>query len=208
MFATTSCQSSSVVLLHLLSELAPDVSVFFLNTGFHFPQTLEFKRDLSERFGLKIHDLFSSMSRSQQRATSGRLLFAADPDYCCHLNKVVPLEPVLHSHDVWINGIRAGQSAVRRAMKMEQPAAHGVLRYHPILRWDQEMMQAYIEQHDLPAHPLAAEGYRSVGCRPCTRRPPPDLDVGDERAGRWNGLRKTECGLHTTLGAASGDAGA
>ena len=197
-FATTSCQSNSVVLLHVLSRLAPETPVYFLNTGYHFPETLAFKRQLAASLGLDIRDLSSDVPRIHQRA-SGRLLFATDPDYCCHVNKILPLEPVLRTHDVWINGIRAGQSAVRQAMKIEQPAKHGVLRYHPLLRWDRALVDDYIAAHALPAHPLAAQGYQSVGCRPCTRRPRPE-DIGDERAGRWTGLNKTECGLHTTLG--------
>lgn len=195
-FATTSCQSNSVVLLHVLSVVAPQTPVYFMNTGYHFPQTLTFKRQLAERFGLQILDLVSAVPRIQQR--SGRqLLFTSDPDYCCHINKIAPLEPILATHDVWVNGIRAGQSAVRRAMKIEQPAKMGVLRYHPLLHWDAELVRDYIADHDLPAHPLADEGYVSVGCRPCTRAPAPD---DDERGGRWVGLNKTECGLHTTLG--------
>jgi phosphoadenosine phosphosulfate reductase len=195
-FATTSCQSNSVVLLHVLSEVAPATPVYFMNTGYHFPETLIFKRALAARLGLQILDLVSEVPRIQQRS-GGRLMFTSDPDYCCHINKIAPLEPVLRSHDVWVNGIRARQSAVRRAMKIEQPAAHGVLRYHPLLHWDDDVVDDYIRDHELPAHPLAAEGYKSVGCRPCTRAPAAD---GDERGGRWAGLKKTECGLHTTLG--------
>ncbi len=194
-FATTSCQTNSVVLLHILSVLAPDTPVYFLNTGYHFPETLQFKRDLAHRLGLRIHDLFSATPRCQQRV-NGHFLFTSDPDYCCHLNKIQPLEPILQSNDVWINGIRAGQSAVRRAMGEEQPAKHGVLRYHPILSWTDAQVTAYITDNDLPSHPLDAAGYRSLGCRPCTRPPTP----GDERAGRWVGMKKTECGLHTDLG--------
>lgn len=194
-FATTSCQSNSVVLLHVLSEVAPGTPVYFMNTGYHFPETLSFRRALAERFGLEIRDLISTVPRLHQRS-GGRLLFTSDPDYCCHINKIEPLEPVLQAHDIWVNGIRAGQSAVRRAMKIEQPA-RGVLRYHPLLRWDDGVVEDYIRDNGLPAHPLAATGYPSVGCRPCTRAPGADAD---ERGGRWVGLKKTECGLHTTLG--------
>lgn len=195
LFATTSCQTNSVVLLHILSQVAPDTPVYFLNTGYHFPETLAFKKDLARRLGLQIHDLFSATPRLQQR-TGGRFLFTSDPDECCHLNKILPLEPILRSHDVWINGIRAGQSAVRRAMGEEQRAKFGILRYHPILGFTDEMVADYIATYSLPRHPLEAAGYRSIGCRPCTRAPAP----GDERAGRWVGMKKTECGLHTDLG--------
>ena len=198
LFATTSCQTNSVVLLHILSRIAPDTPVYFLNTGYHFPETLAFKRDLARRLGLDIRDLFSDMPRIQQRA-GGRFLFTSDPDHCCHINKILPLEPVLRTHDVWVNGIRAGQSAVRRAMGEEQRAKFGILRYHPILGFTDEMVAEYIAAHDLPRHPLEAKGYRSLGCRPCTRAPASGDDSSD-RGGRWLGMKKTECGLHTDLG--------
>ena len=194
-FATTSCQTNSVVLLHILSRVAPQTPVYFLNTGYHFPETLAFKRSLAARLGLTIHDLFAAMPRIQQQA-SGRFLFTCDPDHCCHIDKIQPLEPILRTHDVWINGIRAGQSAVRQAMGEEQRAKFGILRYHPILSWTDEMVEQYIADNDLPRHPLEDTGYRSIGCRPCTRPPEP----GEERAGRWMGMKKTECGLHTDLG--------
>ena len=202
MFATSSFQTNSVVLLHILSRFGQDVPVIFLNTGYHFPETLAFRDDLAARFGLTIRAVSSPIPRVQQRGPTGRLLFASDPDYCCHLNKVLPMEPVLAENDVWINGVRASQSSVRKAMKVEQPAAHGTVRYHPLLGWDSQMVHQYLTDNDLPRHPLEAEGYFTVGCRPCTRK----LDAEalyDERTGRWFGLKKTECGLHTDLGSNS-----
>jgi len=195
MFATTSGQSNSVLLLHILSRLAPDIPIYFLNTGYHFPETLEFKAALAQTLGLTIFDLFSSVPRSLQ-LTGGHFLFAEDPDHCCHINKIAPLEPILLKHDVWINGIRASQSPTRQHMQREQPGAHGILRYHPLLHWDQQLADDYLESHHLPRHPLEAQGYVSVGCRPCTRAP---MEDGDTRSGRWVGLNKNECGLHTTL---------
>jgi phosphoadenosine phosphosulfate reductase len=171
--------------------------VYFLNTGYHFPETLRFKKLLASRLGLNIVDLHATVPRIQQRM-GGRLLFASDPDHCCHVNKIEPLKPIIQQHDVWVNGIRAGQSAVRRAMREEQPT-QGILRYHPLLNWSDADVAAYVKHHGLPEHPLAAQGYVSVGCRPCTRAPSP---ASDQRDGRWKGLKKTECGLHTTLGSA------
>ena len=196
-FATSSFQTSSVVLLHLLSRHAPEVPVYFLNTGYLFPETLVFRDFLAGHFGLEVRSVRSPMSRSQQRDSAGRLLFASDPDRCCHVNKVAPLEPVISLHDVWISGIRASQSAVRAGMKRLQPT-EGILRYHPLIDWDARMIHYYIEQNGLPRHPLEDEGYVSIGCRPCTRRWADNLDG---RQGRWSGLNKTECGLHTSLGA-------
>jgi phosphoadenosine phosphosulfate reductase len=194
-FATSSFQSNSVVLLHLLSIADNTIPVYFLNTGYHFPETLAFRDALAARFDLNIIDLYSHVPRAQQRDAHGRLLFTSDPDRCCDLNKVQPLEPVLIANDVWINGIRASQSLTRAARQVEEPTRHNVLRYHPILTWTAAMVRDYIELHDLPRHPLEARGYGSVGCQPCTRK----LDPGalyDDRTGRWFGMKKTECGIH------------
>lgn len=196
LFATSSFQTNSVVLLDLLDRFAPDVPVYFLNTGYHFAETLAFRRALSKRFKLKILDVRSPVSRDQQKDSHGRLLFTTDPDHCCHLNKVLPLEPVLLKHDVWVNGIRASQSAERRGRREEEPGRHGVLRYHPLLRWGGREIYQWLNRHDLPMHPLENEGYGSIGCQPCTRRILDQLDL-DDRGGRWAGMKKTECGLHT-----------
>jgi phosphoadenosine phosphosulfate reductase len=195
LFATSSFQTNSVVLLHTLSVADPSVPVYFLNTGYHFPETLSFRADLARRFGLEVIDVFSHMPRAQQRDAQGRLLFASDPDRCCDLNKIQPLEAVLIKNDVWISGVRSGQSANRGAMSEEEPSRHGVTRYHPLLEWSATMIDAYIDHFELPRHPLEAHGYQSVGCQPCTRKIDPDAQY-DDRTGRWFGLKKTECGIH------------
>lgn len=195
MFATSSFQTTSVVLLHILSIRARDVPVYFLDTGYHFPETLEFKRELEGRLGLEVRSLRSEVSRLLQRDARKRLLFASDPDSCCYLNKVAPLEPVLAAHDIWINGIRASQSPGRAAFQVEQSTRRGTVRYHPLLDWTAAMLDEYRRRHDLPAHPLDALGYGSVGCEPCTRRAATGGGA-DDRSGRWAGLTKTECGLH------------
>ncbi len=201
MFATSSFQSNSVVLLHLLSRLAPHTPVYFLQTGFHFPETLRFRRELTTRLGLRVIDVCSPVSRADQRDGAGRLMFASDPDRCCHINKVLPLEPVLAAHDIWINGIRGSQSSHRASLQRTAPGRGGVLRYHPILDWTARDVYLYRTAHNLPTHPLEDEGFLSVGCAPCTRRPIDEPDLGGglndgERAGRWSGMQKTECGLH------------
>ena len=196
-FATTSCQSNSVVLLHLLQRFRPKTQVFFLNTGYLFPETLAFRDQLSDFFGLNITTLRSQRSPLQQLNTSGRQLYTSDPDFCCHINKVEPLEPILMTHDIWINGVRGTQSSIRSQMQRFQPTKHNVLRYHPLLQWDSRMIYYYIQEHNLPKHPLEDKGYKSIGCQPCTRSFFDDLD---NREGRWQGMNKTECGLHTTLG--------
>jgi len=195
MFATSSFQTNSVVLLHLIAEHAPDVPVFFLDTGYHFPETLRFRDTLQETLGLDIRILRSPVNRLQQRDSDGTMLFASDPEHCCHINKVLPLEPVLLSNDVWISGVRASQSQERAAMGEEARGRHGILRYHPLIEWTARDVHYYIQEHALPTHPLEADNYASIGCRPCTRK----LDLNallDDRGGRWFGMKKTECGLH------------
>jgi phosphoadenosine phosphosulfate reductase len=195
-FTTSSFQTQSLPLLHIISRVDRDIPVYFTNTGFLFPKTLRFADELRERLGLRVIALRPEVPKSKQMDRAGRFLYASDPDHCCYLNKVQPLEGVLREHDVWINGVRADQSATRAAMQEEEPAAFGCLRYHPMLTWDSRMAYYYRQLHDLPEHPMEAEGYLSIGCEPCTMRAFGD---GNARNARWFGMNKTECGLNTTL---------
>ena len=196
-FTTSSFQSHSLVLLHMLSRIDHNIPVVFINTGFHFPATISFRNKIIESFGLtNLIDLRSEVPKSMQKGKGGRLLFATDPDYCCYTNKIEPLDNLLRSYDIWINGVRADQSKERKAMKQEQGAPHDTLRYHPMLNWTAKMIYEYRKEYDLPSHPLEEIGYMSIGCEPCTRRINPEMS---EREVRWYGLNKTECGLHTDL---------
>ena len=196
LFATSSFQSHSIPLLHIISKIDNSIPVYFMNTGFLFPETLAFKDEIAKKFNLKITGLVASTPKVHQLDEKGNLMFASDPDYCCYLNKIQPLEPVLMQHDVWINGIRADQNENRKNMAEEQAAPFNTLRYHPMLKWTSKDIYQYIHDHNLPAHPLEAKGYMSIGCEPCTRK---FLDGGNERNARWFGMNKTECGLHTDL---------
>jgi phosphoadenosine phosphosulfate reductase len=196
LFATSSFQSHSIPMLHIISQIDNSIPVYFTNTGFLFPQTLQFKNQLAELFNLTIIGLEPPTPKVFQTDENGLFLFASDPDYCCYLNKIQPLEPVLAEYDVWINGIRADQSETRKNMKEEQEAPFNTLRYHPMLHWTSKMIYQYIHDYKLPAHPLEKEGYISIGCEPCTTK---FFDEGNERNARWFGMNKTECGLHTEL---------
>jgi phosphoadenosine phosphosulfate reductase len=196
LFTTSSFQSHSLVLLHILSRIDKTIPVYFINTGFHFAETVKFRDHVSALFGLNIVDLKSDVPKFMQRDSDGRLLFTSDPDHCCYLNKTAPMDAILMSHDVWINGVRADQSAVRAAMKIEQPAKHGCTRFHPMLDWNSKMIWQYQKEHNLPRHPLEEKGFVSIGCEPCTRKLDPEMQ---EREARWFGLNKIECGLHTDL---------
>lgn len=195
LFLTSSFQTHSIPLIHIVSRAKLGIPVYCLNTGFLFPETLAFKDQLVGLFNIEIKSTFSEIPKIQQRDAQGNFLFTSDPDYCCHINKVKPTENLLKTHDIWINGVRADQNANRKNMKTFQPAGHGAMRFHPMLDWSGKDVFAYIREHNLPRHPLDDAGYSSIGCEPCTRKALPD----DPREARWFGLNKTECGLHTEL---------
>lgn len=196
LFTTSSFQTHSLVMLHILSRIDNAIPVYFLNTGYHFPETVAFKDEIGKQFGLNILEVRSSMPRYMQRDKDGKLLFTSDPDHCCYINKTAPTEELLRTYDVWINGVRADQSAARKSMKMEQDAPFDTIRFHPMLDWSSKEIFAYIRKHNLPRHPLDSKGYMSIGCEPCTRKIDPEMQ---EREARWFGLNKVECGLHTDL---------
>lgn len=195
MFATSSFQTNSVVLLHLLSRIDKSIPIYFINTGFHFPETIKYKDTVTALLSINVIDLLPHVPKAMQCNASGDLMFTFDPDYCCYLNKVQPVEAILEKYDVWINGVRAEQNSIRRSFKQEEPTRHNATRYHPILDWTAEQMKAYILEYGLPVHPLQEKGYISIGCEPCTR----PVNGENARDARWAGMKKTECGLHLGL---------
>lgn len=196
LFATSSFQTHSIPLLHIIAQIDASIPVYYLNTGYLFPETIAFKDQLADTLGLNFIALSSTTDKAQQRDKNGQLFFTSDPDYCCYLNKTQPMEPILQTKDVWINGIRADQSATRAQMKEEEMTPQGALRYHPMLHWNSKDIYEYRKEYNLPAHPLEEKGYFSIGCEPCTRSV---LNENDERNARWFGMNKVECGLHTDL---------
>lgn len=196
-FASSSFQTHSLPMLHMISRIDRNIPIYFLDTGYHFPETLEFRDEIAKNFGLTVLNVSSPIEKVKQRDENGQLLFSSDPDHCCYLNKTLPMEPVLHDFDVWISGVRKDQSSVRAQFSYEQPGKHNTLRLHPMLEWNSKMIWAYRKEFDLPVHPLEERGYLSIGCLPCTRKF--DLSGDTNRKGRWSGMKKTECGLHTDL---------
>lgn len=192
LFATSSFQTNSVVLLHVISRIDKSIPIYFINTGYHFPETIRYKDMVTKLLGLNVIDLLPHVPKAMQCNAAGDLMFTFDPDYCCYLNKVQPVEALFELYDVWINGVRARQNSVRKNFREEEPARHNTLRYHPLLQWTDREMDMYIHLHNLPLHPLERLGYKSIGCEPCTR--PANGD--NLRDGRWAGMKKTECGLH------------
>jgi phosphoadenosine phosphosulfate reductase len=196
LFMTSSFQTHSIPLLHIISRVDNSIPVYFLDTGYHFPETLAFRDEVTRLLGLNLKIARSHVPKAQQKDSSGRLLFTSNVDYCCYLNKVQPMEPVIDAHDVWISGVRADQNANRAKMEREIRTPGGKMRYHPILEWTSKMIHEYAVEHGLPRHPLEEKGYFSIGCEPCTQSV---FEQSEERGGRWAGMKKTECGLHTDL---------
>jgi phosphoadenosine phosphosulfate reductase len=195
LFISSSFQTHSIPLLHIFSQIIKNVDVVFINTGFHFPETLSFRDEVVKLLGLNLIDVHSFIPKNQQRDANGQFYFVSDPDYCCFSNKVQPLEPYLMQYDIWVTGVRADQSSTRKSMQIEQEAPFNTTRFHPILDWSPKQIYEYRKLHNLPEHPLDKEGYQSIGCAPCTRK----LDLSDERSARWFGMNKNECGLHKDL---------
>lgn len=194
--ATSSFQSQSVPLLHMIATTTPDMPVYFIDTGFHFPETLDFRDQLIEQFGLWVHNLHGDDRNKAYRQYLPDL-HNLDPDMCCALHKVGPLKSAKKGFAAWISGIRRDQTENRRNTPVIGIDKTGQYKIAPLANWSSQDVWRYMNQYDLPMHPLAKEGYMSIGCAPCTA----PIGAGDdERAGRWAGKGKVECGLHTTLG--------
>lgn len=186
---TSSFQTQSVALLHLLSRTSPAIPVLFLDTGYHFSETLTYRDQLVAQFGLTLR-----VVRAEPDPARPAALYRQDPDLCCYVHKVEPMQRALQGLDAWISGIRRDQTAQRAGAQPVELLPDGRVKIHPLLNWTHQDLWTYINRHDLPAHPLFSKGYLSVGCAPCTS---PVTADGDERSGRWAGQAKTECGLHT-----------
>jgi phosphoadenosine phosphosulfate reductase len=193
---TCSFQHDGVVLAHMLHAVAPEVPIIFINTGFHFPETLAYRDTIVQQLGLNLVELHPIMPREEFAERHGLDLYSRDPDLCCHINKVEPLRRYLPSKRAWINGRRRDQSATRTALRVVEEYQDGLYKINPLVEWTSRDTFYYLEQHGIPTHPLFEQGYVSIGCAPCTR---PVLPGEDERAGRWAGQAKTECGIHTFL---------
>lgn len=184
--------AESAVMLALIADVDPDLPIMFLETGMHFPQTLDYKEALIERLGLSnVRDVLPDEA---ERTTldANNMLWKTDPDACCALRKVRPLEPALKGFDSWITGRKRFHGGARLSLPVFE-AAQGRIKVNPLAGWTQEDVQAYFKRRDLPKHPLVTQGFPSIGCWPCTK---PAEDPSDIRSGRWAGQAKTECGLH------------
>jgi phosphoadenosine phosphosulfate reductase len=187
-----------VVLVHLARGVGLDLPVLFLDTGYHFSETLEFRDSVAREMGLSLVNLLPTESVAEQDRRLGARLYARDPDRCCRLRKVEPLQRALAGYGGWLTAIRRDQSAGRASAPIVEwqqiSPTHGVYKVNPLARWTRHEVEAYHAAHGLPTHPLWERGFASIGCAPCTR---PIAPGADERAGRWPGTGKTECGIHS-----------
>ena len=193
---TCSWQKQSSALVHMVSELGLDIDVIELDTHLFFRESYETRDRLVERYGLKLVRP-QVISVAQQALREGPNLWERDPDRCCHIRKVEPLERALQPYDAWITGIRREQGPTRAgAQKVEWSERYAVWKIQPIVDWNAKRVEAYCVVNEVPVNPLHAAGYPSIGCIPCTR---PVREGEEERAGRWAGSDKLECGIHAPL---------
>ena len=160
--------------------------IHFINTGFHFPETLEYKKKLTELYNLKVVDVHPEPWKHEY--TIKDQTWKTDPDFCCSINKVEPLQEIKKNYTVWVSGLIRWQTEHRATLDIFEYRG-GIIKFYPLLDVTKDERDAYIRDHDLPFHPLVAKGYSSVGCTHCTR-------PGDDRCGRWVDSTKSECGLH------------
>jgi len=195
---TCSFQHDGVVLAHMLQQIAPRVRVVFIDTGFHFPETLAYRDRIVASLPIETFvELHPVMPRDEFAATHGLDLYSRDPDLCCQLNKVEPLRRYLKDGvRCWVNGRRRDQSGLRQILRVVEVYQDGLYKVNPLVNWTSRDSYRYLEQHGIPLHPLFEQGYASIGCAPCTR---PVLPGENERDGRWAGRDKSECGIHTFL---------
>lgn len=187
-----------IVLAHMAAQLEPKIPILFLDTGFLFPQTHALKERVEREWGLNVLTARPRLSPEEQQEQYGPALWTRDPDLCCRLRKVEPMKALLRSFDCWVSSIRRDQSSTRAGAELIETHVlddgREIIKVNPLIHWTRRDVWAYIAEHNLPYNTLLDEGYTSLGCVQCTRRAAAE---GDERAGRWPGTPKTECGLHT-----------
>ena len=192
---TCSWQKQSSVLVDMISRVAPGMRVVEFDTGILFPETYETREKLIARYPVRFERLEPELTLAEQAARHGDRLWERDPDACCGIRKVAPLRRALEDSDAWVTGIRREQSTTRRnARKIDLDERRGVVKVQPLADWTSRDVWRYIWRHGIPYNPLHDHGYPSIGCIPCTT--PADGSPSDERAGRWRGTGKVECGLH------------
>jgi phosphoadenosine phosphosulfate reductase len=181
-------------ILHMLADIQPKVRVFNLDTGYQFKETLDLRERIKDRYGIEVEYIRPEMTVAEYEEEHGGPLYRHRPDQCCHDRKILPLRRAVVGYDAWISAIRRDQTTDRAAAAVVQwDAKFNLVKVNPLLAWTKKDVWSFVLKHEIPYNPLHDQGYPSIGCWPCTQA------VGngdDERAGRWAGLKKKECGLH------------
>lgn len=199
----TSFQGSGLVILHQAVRAGLRFPVFTIDTGFLFPETLELKRHLEDFLGIEIESLHPEQSPHEQASEHGEKLWERSPNLCCTIRKVLPLQKKLEQHAAWITGLRRQQSEDREKIrivelyKFDALRDRYILKLNPMAAWSRDAVWNYLHDHKIPYNSLHDRGFRSIGCTHCTQAAGSDAN---ERAGRWTGFEKSECGIHTFLG--------
>jgi phosphoadenosine phosphosulfate reductase len=197
-FGSRICITSSMtdaVLVHLVAQLKPGIDVLFLDTGYHFAETIGTRDAVSAVYPVNVINVTPSSTVAEQDAELGPKLYGRNPDLCCYLRKVVPLEQALGPYDAWITGVRKDEADSRSDTQVVQwDAKRQMVKVNPIVDWSQDQVDSYIADNGVLVNPLVYDGYPSIGCHTCTLRVEPGADP---RSGRWAGTAKTECGIHT-----------
>jgi phosphoadenosine phosphosulfate reductase len=184
------------VLVDLAAKIRPGVDVLFLDTGYHFVETIGTRDAVEAVYDVNVVNVTPEHSVAKQDELFGKDLFAREPGECCRMRKVEPLSAALRGYSAWVTGIRRVEAPTRaNAPLISWDKAFGLVKINPIAAWSDEEMQNYIDAHDVLVNPLVFEGYPSIGCSPCTAKP---AEGADPRSGRWAGQTKTECGLHAS----------
>lgn len=187
---------ADAVLVDLAAKVRAGVPVLFLDTGYHFAETIGTRDAVESVYDIQVVNVAPEQSVAEQDATHGKDLFASDPALCCRLRKVEPLARTLRGYSAWVTGLRRVEAPTRaNAPLVTFDEQFGLVKINPIAAWTDEEMDAYIAEHNVLVNPLIDEGYPSIGCAPCTAKP---AAGADPRSGRWAGLAKTECGLHAS----------
>ena len=198
----TSFQGAGLVMIDLARKAGLNFPIFTIDTGFLFPETIALKTRLEEFFGRKIEGLQPDLTVEQQEASFGAELWKRDPDMCCTMRKVMPLQSKLADLDCWITGLRREQSDTRADIEFielytfDPNTGREIVKLNPMAAWPRKAVWDYLHANKVPYNPLHDQGYRSIGCWPCTSKA---VDPQNERAGRWTGFNKVECGIHTFM---------
>jgi phosphoadenosine phosphosulfate reductase len=197
MALVSSFGADSAVLLHMVSRIDPAMPVLFLETGKLFPETLRYQEELCAHLELTAVRIIRPVEQDLARADPDGLLHRSAPDTCCYIRKTLPLESALKPFAAWITGRKRFQSPTRANLPLFEEDSGGRIKVNPLASWERTDLSEYMRRHHLPAHPLVAQRYLSIGCQPCTSK----ITAGEEeRAGRWRGTEKDECGIHIVDG--------